>query len=213
MSTLKASAMPGETRWESLDVAFRNYRHYINSKTDQDALTLIDLLYIRNFKGGNASITDPEDKVSERLKLYSEIVGRIRRKFRKPFLEKLTDDQLQWLIEQAIEFINLPLRTQSQISGFGPSYASAMLAAHFPDLIPIIDRNILLGTGIIRELPRNGQIHNIEQHYGPLLKEFHRRVKAAVPRKIRDLDRQLFILGSKKVKELRKGNDSPQPRM
>ena len=194
--------MPGETRWENLNVAFMNYRLYIDRKTDKNALTLVDLLYIRNFKAGNSSITDPEQQVSARLIGYSEILAEIRGEFGESILGRMSDDQLQGLIEKTVEFINLPLHAQTEIRGFGPSYASAMLAAHFPDLIPIIDRNVLLGIGIIGEL-NNDQVDQIEQHYGPLLTELHQRMKAAVPHtKLRDLDRQLFIDGSKMVKAL-----------
>jgi hypothetical protein len=43
------------TTWEILDRAMSHYQTYILSKKIQSSLLFVDLLYISNFKGGNAS--------------------------------------------------------------------------------------------------------------------------------------------------------------
>jgi hypothetical protein len=53
--------MPVDTRattnWENANLAFILYQGYIASKADSYALSATDLMYISNFKGGNASIS------------------------------------------------------------------------------------------------------------------------------------------------------------
>ena len=50
------------TTWQMLDVAYGNYRAFINRKPEEQrhVVTLLDLLHVSNFKGGNASITLPK---------------------------------------------------------------------------------------------------------------------------------------------------------
>lgn len=55
-----------EKRWYKLGISLNNYKNYISRKTTTN-LTLIDLLYISNFKGGNAAIHEEEYALNVRL--------------------------------------------------------------------------------------------------------------------------------------------------
>lgn len=66
-----------ETTWEMLDVAMTHFRSYIKSKPDRFTLSIIDLLHVSNFKGGNASITEPNPGLSTKLRSYEAQLRRI----------------------------------------------------------------------------------------------------------------------------------------
>tara|TARA_R110002167_G_scaffold134051_7_gene319389 strand:- start:8521 stop:8706 length:186 start_codon:yes stop_codon:yes gene_type:complete len=51
-----------EKQWQKSKYSFENYINYISRKKDKYHLSLLDLLYISNFKGGNATINEPEWK-------------------------------------------------------------------------------------------------------------------------------------------------------
>ena len=52
--------------WTNAARSLKNYQQYIDRKRTKYELTLIDLLYISNFKGGNASIHEEEGIVNTR---------------------------------------------------------------------------------------------------------------------------------------------------
>ena len=56
-----------ETRWKLLNHAMEHYQQYIDQKKNRNDLCFIDLLYISNFKGGNASITESVDTLRKNL--------------------------------------------------------------------------------------------------------------------------------------------------
>ena len=57
-----------------LDHAMTHYQAYISSKNQRLSLSIIDLLYVSNFKGGNASITEPEAMLGEKLQSYEKVL-------------------------------------------------------------------------------------------------------------------------------------------
>lgn len=80
------------TRWINSDISYKNYQNYIKGKKkDRFNLTLIDLLYISNFKGGNASIHEEEEVVNEKLISYADMLKKID--------EKLGNNELRDLSE------------------------------------------------------------------------------------------------------------------
>jgi hypothetical protein len=52
------------TRWEKADISYRNYIAYLNRKSSPCELSLIDLLYVSNFKGGSASIQEQAHSIA-----------------------------------------------------------------------------------------------------------------------------------------------------
>ncbi len=63
-------------------------------------------------------------------------------------LSQLTEKETDYLIELCDSVSRFSIESNTKIRGLGPSYVSALLAAHFVDLIPILDRRILNGAGI-----------------------------------------------------------------
>lgn len=140
-----------ETTWKMLNVAFENYQNHIQRKADKFNLDIFDFLHISNFKGGNASITEPEKMINIKAKKYSEILALINEKFADKSLGDLSNDELEKLKKLCLIFVGLPLKKETDIRGVASSYASAILAAYFPKLIPILDRRVINGAGIKAE--------------------------------------------------------------
>jgi hypothetical protein len=153
--------------WINLNEAFSYVQKFLASKRSDRRFELseIDLALVSNFKGGNASIVEPLNSLPHKLRFYTEqlkhlddfIGGRTLRQILRGDL-----DQLGILTKR---FISLTKDETTKINGFGPSYASALLAAHFPETIPVLDRLVLSETGI-QHSPT--QVQEIEQHY-PIL--------------------------------------------
>ena len=182
-----------EKRWENLNVALDNYRLYLNRKQGAE-LSIIDLLYISNFKGGNASITEDEASINEKLPAYDKQLNLIREAFGNAELRNLSESSLKLLIERVEETLQLASSEKTCIRGFGPSYLSALLHVHFPDLIPILDRRVLINSKQVKrgEVFGNLQIKNIGKHAGKLIRWFHRKLQGR-PESLRDMDRLMFI--------------------
>lgn len=77
-----------EARWEMLNISMLNFQNYIKSKKDRCSLSMIGFLYVSNFKGGNASIAEPEKILQEKLHVYQCILNELNYKFKdKKFLK------------------------------------------------------------------------------------------------------------------------------
>lgn len=188
--------MRADTRWSNLNTAFDNYLAYIAKKRPRLSLSYVDLLYVSNFKGGNASIIDPSSEVNKRLKRYSMELKRIKRTaFQDERLGDLTNSQLTEFVDLANTFIHLPFKPDTRIRGFKASYASALLAAHFPHLAPVLDRNVLVGAGIQHRKDSQKQVKKIEIHYGELIRHLHAR-QVDSRQSLRQIDHNLFVAGS-----------------
>ncbi len=130
---------------------------------------------------------------------YTDVLRNIRQKLGNKSLGALTEEEKVWFKRKAQEFIDLSLSERTKIRGLGASYASALLAAHLPDLAPILDRYVLIGTGIVSVTHR--QIKEIETYYGKLIDEMQHRLLASEGTKsLRDIDKELFIHGSNIIK-------------
>ena len=182
-----------EKRWENLNVALENYRLYLNRKQGTK-LSIIDLLYISNFKGGNASITEEEASIKGKLPEYDKQLNLIREAFGNAELRDLSEASLKLLIERVEETLQLAFSEKTCIRGFGPSYLSALLHVHFPDLIPILDRRVLINSGRVKrgDVHRNLQIKDIASHAEKLIRWFHLELQGR-SESLRDMDRLLFI--------------------
>lgn len=185
------------TRWNSANLSFENYLKYIDKKsnTDRLGLTLIDLLYISNFKGGNSSIHEDEDGVNLKLEKYSELLKKIDQKFNSKSLVDLSENELNILIQLVENMFELTESSETKIYGFSISFLSALICAHFPNLIPIIDRRVLNGFGMKNlKLNSSQQVTNMKDLFPDLIKKMQTILKEANEKKsLRDLDKELFI--------------------
>lgn len=189
-----------ENRWDKSEISYQNYKEYIRNKTDYYKLTFIDLLYISNFKGGNATINERETVINQKLIHYSDWFKEIDKSFHGRILSDLTDGEIDNLIKMVDEIVKLTDKesTRTKIDGFSSSYLSALLNSHFPDLIPILDRRLLINLVLVTKSDEDsqGQIKNIKSFYGSLIKRFAEIVKES-GKSIRETDKEYF---SKSIK-------------
>jgi hypothetical protein len=145
-------------RWKRLNIAMAHFQSYILNKTSKYDLTIIDLLFVSNFKGGNASITEPAATISDKLREYSMHLERMNRSIAGRTLVQFEDANFEEVKTLACDVLKLTAkRSNFQISGFGPSYASALLSGYFPDVVrPVLfDRcreMLLRGHMTLREV-------------------------------------------------------------
>lgn len=184
-----------ENRWEKASISYENYLRYVSRKQDRFELSLIDLLFVSNFKGGNAAIHEPDVTVNQKLQRYSTLMRQIHREFGGRMLRNLTTQEIATLKNRANQFVDLTTaRGANSIDGFKSSYASALLHFHFPDLVPILDRRVLNGAGIAVEVNREGQVIRIERYFPALVDKFHLELQKRPNLTIRTLDKKYFVI-------------------
>lgn len=181
------------TTWEMLDHAMQHYQKYISSKENRYSLSIVDLLHVSNFKGGNASITEPLPTLEIKLRSYERILSEIADKFSDKKLAKLSETETLDLINLCNKVTELTKANDTKIRGFGASYASALISAHFMYLVPILDRRILNGAGITVQYDSQKQVKNIAQYYGVLIKACQSELLKQKNLNLRDLDKHWFI--------------------
>ena len=181
------------TTWDMLDHAMAHYQTYISTKKQRNTISIIDLLHVSNFKGGNASITEPETTLGNKLKSYDKVLAEIAKKFNGNLLTQLNEQETNELIALCNNVSDLTKAKETKIRGFGASYASALLSAHFMDLVPVLDRRILNGAGIEVEYNNQKQVKDIAQHYGVLIKFCRAELQRRKQLTLRELDKEWFI--------------------
>lgn len=181
-----------ETTWDMLNIAMSHYQEHIQAKKDHCSLSIVDLLHVSNFKGGNASITESLGTLSRKIKYYEAALRKVEQNFSGKTLSKLTAIELNTLISLCNEHLTLTTKDFSQIRGVGPSYASAILAAHHLNLIPVLDRRALNGAGIAVIKDSQNQVKNIASHYGQLIRAFHAELTRRPGLSVRQLDKEWF---------------------
>ncbi|MCA4898257.1 MAG: hypothetical protein ACK514_03015 [Bacteroidota bacterium] len=192
------------TQWEKAAVSYTNYAKYIQSKADKFELTLVDLLYISNFKGGNSTINEDEFIAKTKLKKYSKALREIEAEFSSRNLAELNDKEVKELIEKVKTLCYLTKKnTDSKIDGFSISYLSALANCYFPNLLPILDRRVLINIGIVtrQEIDKQGQIIDIERFYEPLILEM-RKKSSSENKTLRQIDKELFVIKIPKEKRI-----------
>jgi hypothetical protein len=182
------------TRWQKAAISYENYMKYLRQKRHIHSLSLVDLLYVSNFKGGNASIHEPEHTVNDKLVYYSTILDRIFAQFGKRNLIDLDDKeiiQLSCLVDEAFDLTYKT--TYTKIDGFSDSYVTALLHFHFPELIPILDRRLLNNLNLLTDIDIDsyGQVKNIRRFFRKVVTEFRRRCLIS-KQSIRELDKEIF---------------------
>jgi len=176
MRTNRITDTRAANKWKKLRHAYKYASEHISSKKSNIySINTIDLVLISNFKGGNASIAEPVNQIEEKLIKYTAELSRIGNEFKKGNLRELEKPELDKLCNFAIRFLNLTLNRSTKIDGFGPSYASALLNIYFPDLLPILDRRVLLAAGA-PDIKMNSQLQvdKIEKHYPWLIRYSHK---------------------------------------
>jgi hypothetical protein len=156
-------------------------------------LTLIDLLFVSNFKGGYATINEPEETIAEKLIAYEQIFKEINLKFNNRNLNNLDNNEITELITFSDNLIKLTdYRNKNRIDGFSISFLTTLLHFYFPNLYPILDRRVLNGLKLITEadLDTQRQVKNLKDFYSKLILEFKQRTENKT---IRELDKELFI--------------------
>lgn len=192
------------TQWDKAAISYNNYLKYLDGKADKFELTLIDLLYISNFKGGNSTINEDELKIKEKLKIYSKTLKEIDTKFNSRKLVDLNDIEVNELTECVKFLCSLTKKsTDNKIDGFSVSYLSALLNCYFPNLLPILDRRVLINLGIVtdQDINNQGQIIDIERFYKTLITKM-REISLRENKSIRQIDKELFVIKIPKEKRV-----------
>ena len=196
-----------ETRWKRARIAYGYLRDHIAQKPEASrfALSLVDLVLVSNFKGGSATIAETSHSLERKLPHYSKQLELIHAKFKGRGLFELDNSEANRLSVLAKEFCEMANgnNAETKINGFGPSYASALLNAYFPGLLPILDRRVLNALQVEDvKVNAQGQVIDLVSHYPTLIREVRR---LATERKcsLEEIDRALFAepLGDKFKKD------------
>ena len=180
-------------QWDKSEISYKNYLNFISAKQDKFKLTLIDLLYVSNFKGGYATINEPEETIKEKLVAYGQLFNEIDIKFNNKNLSNLDNNEISELISFSEKLIKLTdYKSENKIDGFSVSFLTTLLHFYFPNLYPILDRRVLNGLKLITEtdLDTQGQVKNLKDFYSKLIWEFKQKTKNQT---IRELDKKLFV--------------------
>ena len=177
------------------EISLTNYQNYIRRKPDKFKLTIVDLLYISNFKGGNATINVDEEILNKKLKSYSDIFNQIDNAFQNQTLVQTTDSDFTKLIEFIKSVVQLCQTEKTAIDGFKSSFLSALLHSYFPELIPILDRRLLINLNLVQlsDLSKGRQVNKIENFY-PILIAKIREICKSSNETIRQIDKKYFII-------------------
>jgi hypothetical protein len=184
-------------RWDKLNFAFEYLLCFINRKPADAHYEIdpVELALVSNFKGGNNSVVEPLLSLDEKLSRYSDQLSGLAKLISGHDLRQIqTIDRLG---AEASEFLGLTAHANTKIAGFGPSYASALLAAYFPKTLPIVDRQVLRGADIKHVVNGNGQVVSIANYYPMLLRRFREELEVRPHLSVRELDREWFVRGSK----------------
>ena len=176
-----------KNRWKRANVSYENYQDFISKKEDRFKLTLIDLLYISNFIGGNATVSESESEVNKKLIFYSERLQEIDKEFQQKKLSELIDAEINTLIEKVKKICDLTnQKAESHIKGFSITNLSALLSSYFSDLIPILNERVLVSLKIPFEKDKT-------KNYSLLIKKIAKQAQNE-PKTLREIDCELYII-------------------
>lgn len=181
------------SKWNKSEISYQNFSQYIKNKPNKFKFTIIDLLYVSNFKGGNSTINEKETEIELKLKSYEDILKEIDKAFSSKKLCQTTEKELTKLIDFSKRVIEFSVsKGENKIDGFSVSYITTLLHFYFPDLYPILDRRVLNGLKLITEkdIDKLGQVKNIHEYYPTLITKFR---ELNNNKSIRDLDKEYFI--------------------
>jgi hypothetical protein len=192
-----------QRQWEKARVAYAYYADYINNKPGKHDLSILDMLFVANFKGGSATINEPPSTLAPKLKAYTIGLNFIYKKFKNRSLISLNQTELEQFCRLADTFIQLASQPNTHIDGFGESFASALLHFHFPELAPILDKRTLNGADVPGlQVDEYNNVRNMGDLYGALICKSHAILKQRQTRgknwTLVKLDRELFCRALKK---------------
>lgn len=184
-----------EGQWDRASHAYSHYEAYLNIKPKRHDLSFTDLVYVKNFKGGSATIAEPMCKFADKLSYYTKGIHDIALDpAGGSSLGILKETDYERIKNAIVGFATLPEQKVADISGFGCSFASALLHFHFPLLVPILDKRALNGSDLKGlTVDKQGNVTNLLELYPALIDYFRSRLKKDSQLKLRDLDRELFI--------------------
>ncbi|GAA4412307.1 hypothetical protein GCM10023187_39230 [Nibrella viscosa] len=195
-------------KWKSAEDTLTNYRNYISRRDDPFALHYIDLLFVSNYKGGNSIIGGTEQEVNQTLTGHSKHLRLINSRFHGKSLQNLSEDEFQELNKLMYKAFEICKDSNSFIKGFGIAYCAALYHMQFPILIPLIDRRVLINSGIVdsnnKKLFAGTQVKHMESYYQELTARIYQDVKVTGQfEDIRAWDRYYFIQNlTRKLNEL-----------
>lgn len=200
---------PKMERWDRLNFAFEYLVHFINTKPIEARYEIApaELALVSNFKGGHNSVVEPLQNLVVKLPRYSRQLSELGKLVADRDLRQMFQ-AVEQLSAEAIAFLSLTEQDETAISGFRASYASALLAAYFPQTLPVIDRQVLRGADIDHDVDASGQVLKIAKHYPALLKRFLAELQIKPDLSVRTLDRQWFIRGSE-LNRARRAEEGP----
>jgi hypothetical protein len=181
-----------ESAWKRAENAYQHCRAYMQDKSPRLVLSITDLVYVKNFKGGSTIIGESPATIQERLAPYEAL---LREADGMPAFQKtlgqLDDREYQDAVRVMKTFAALP-RT-SPINGFGVSFSTALLHFYFPEVVPILDRRGLNGAGIKADVDKQGQVKKLLDSYPDLIAYCRARLRGEPSLTLRALDQSLFI--------------------
>lgn len=183
------------TNWRRAQHAYEHYQSFIADKSDKYALAFADLAFVKNFKGGRAFIDEPMATFAHKLRHYEAALRACVADPAFAFtLSTVPDSDYSRVRDTITAFAALPETPASDISGFGSSFASALLHFYFPVLVPILDKRALNGSGVpgLRVDSQNN-VTNLLVLYPALIDNCRERLQQNQQPTLRELDRQLFI--------------------
>ena len=186
-----------EKQWDRSQNAYDHYIRFIAGKSDRYTLTFADLVFVKNFKGGSAIIAESVTGLAAKLGYYEKAS---RLYAADPAfcctLSTILDQDYVRVRDLMVSFADLPNKPASDINGFGCSFASALLHFYFPDVVPILDRRALNGSGIdLKSLPVDNfnNVQNLLAHYPDLIDAFRSQLQSQSGLALRQLDRNFFV--------------------
>jgi hypothetical protein len=181
-----------ESAWKRAENAYQHYRAYMQDKSPKLVLSITDLVYVKNFKGGSTIIGEPPETIQKKLAPYEALLREAdgMPAFQKP-LGQLDDREYEAAKRVMTTFAALP-RT-SPINGFGVSFSTALLHFYFPEVVPILDRRGLSGAGIKADVDKQGQVKKLLDWYPDLIAYCRARLRTEPSLTLRALDQSLFI--------------------
>lgn len=183
------------SQWDRAQSAYDYYAGFISSKSDRYALSVVDLVFVRNFKGGSTIVCEPEASLKSKIQLYENDLRDFAKKWANfPSLGKVSEASYGGLRDDIVAYVSLPMRNRYHIKGFAHSFVSALLHFHFPNLVPILDKRALNGCGIQGlKVGYGGNVTNMVELYPHLIDEFRSKLVADPSASLRSIDRGFFV--------------------
>lgn len=158
-------------------------------------MSCADLAFVLNFKGGSACIREPVATLADKLRHYEHA---LRACAADPVfaltLSTIPDEDYNRVRSTILAFASLPGNPESRISGFGSSFASALLHFYFPLVVPILDKRALNGSGVQGlRVNSSDAVTNLLELYPDLVDNFRTRLQQDQQTTLRELDRRWFI--------------------